>query len=169
MISTIFRFCLVLVVGSSLTACSSSRQEASHKPYSGLSSQSTPQKRTLTLLHTNDMHASFLPHEATWMKGSPKPLVGGFKELEFKIDSIRKSKQNVLLFDGGDVMTGNPISDMMYKDAEGGALYEMMNMLNYDAACLGNHEFDISQENVHKLMRVARFPIMSANLVNANN
>jgi 2',3'-cyclic-nucleotide 2'-phosphodiesterase (5'-nucleotidase family) len=125
--------------------------------------------RTLTILHTNDMHASFIPHEAVWMKETPKPLVGGMKELEFRVDSIRKLNSNVLLFDGGDVMTGNPISDMMYKGAEGGALYEMMNMLRYDAAALGNHEFDISQENAARLLKVANFPILSANLVNTKN
>lgn len=127
------------------------------------------QKVTLTILHTNDMHAAFVPHEATWVKGSPKPLVGGFKELEFKVDSIRKAKDRVLLFDAGDVMTGTPISDLVYRGAEGGALFEMMNMISYDAWAIGNHDLDISQENLIKLTKIARFPTLSANLVNTRN
>lgn len=128
--------------------------------------QDATQARTVTILHTNDMHAAFVPHEATWIRETPKPMVGGFKELEFKVDSIRKAKPHVLLFDAGDLMTGNPITDRMHKGAEGGALPEMMNMIDYDAWCLGNHEFDISQENVRDLASIVRFPTLSANLVN---
>ncbi len=124
------------------------------------------QPKTLTILHTNDMHAAFLPHEATWRKEVPRPLVGGFTELEFTVDSIRKAKSDVLLFDAGDVMTGTPIADHLFKGAEGGALFEMMNMIGYDAWAIGNHDFDISQENLRKLTSIAKFPSLSANLVN---
>ena len=127
------------------------------------------QPKTITILHTNDMHASYIPHQATWRRESPKPMVGGFQELEFTVDSIRKVKPNVLLLDAGDVMTGNPITDRVYKGAEGGALFEMMNMIGYDAWCLGNHDFDISQENLRALTTIARFPTLSANVVNTKN
>ena len=39
------------------------------------------QPKTLTILHTNDMHASYLPHEAFWVRSDQKPMVGGFYEL----------------------------------------------------------------------------------------
>ena len=80
------------------------------------------QPKQITILHTNDMHASFLPHEAYWVKTTPKPLVGGFNELAFAIDSVRKTKTASLLLDAGDLMTGNPSTDRVYKGAEGGAL-----------------------------------------------
>ena len=127
------------------------------------------QPQTLTILHTNDIHAAFVPHEATWSKQSPKPMVGGFKELEFAVDSIRKTKKNVLLLDGGDVMTGNPITDRIYRGVEGGALFEMMNLVRYDAWCIGNHDFDISQKNLVGLTKIAKFPSLSANIVNRKN
>ncbi len=127
------------------------------------------QPKTLTILHTNDIHAAFVPHEATWIRQSPKPLVGGFRELEFAIDSIRKVKPDVLLLDGGDVMTGNPITDRSYRGAEGGALFEMMNLVRYDAWCIGNHDFDVSQKNLIGLTKIANFPTLSANIVNAKN
>jgi 2',3'-cyclic-nucleotide 2'-phosphodiesterase (5'-nucleotidase family) len=63
-------------------------------------------------------------------------------------------------------MTGNPITDIQYMGAEGGALFEMMNMMGYDAWSPGNHDFDISQDNLRALVKVARFPTLSANLVN---
>ena len=123
------------------------------------------QQHELTILHTNDMHASFVPHDAFWVKGTPKPLVGGFKELAFTVDSIRHADHNVLLLDAGDVMTGNPIADLEYDGAQGGALFAMMNMIGYDAWCLGNHDFDISQTNLRHLTAIAKFPTLSANVV----
>lgn len=123
------------------------------------------QPKTLTILHTNDIHANFVPHEATWVRRTPKPMVGGFTELNFKIDSLRNVKPNCLLVDGGDVMTGTPISDIEYKGAVGGALFEMMNDMKYDAWCIGNHDLDVSQDNLRKLVRLAAFPTVCANLV----
>lgn len=123
------------------------------------------QQHSLTILHTNDMHASFVPHDAFWVKGTPKPLVGGFKELEFTIDSMRKTDHDILLLDAGDVMTGNPIADLEFDGAQGGALFAMMNMIGYDAWCLGNHDFDISQANLRRLTAIAKFPTLSANVV----
>jgi 5'-nucleotidase / UDP-sugar diphosphatase len=124
--------------------------------------------KTITILHTNDMHAGFLPHEALWKKENPKPLIGGFSELSFLVDSIRKCKPTLLL-DAGDVMTGNPITEYEYKGASGGALFEMMNKIGYDAWCFGNHDLDISQENLKSLAKIAKFPAVSANLVDDHN
>jgi 5'-nucleotidase/UDP-sugar diphosphatase len=132
-------------------------------------SLSCAQQKELTILHTNDIHASFVPHEATWSRQTPKPMVGGFKELEFTIDSIRALKPNALLLDAGDVMTGNPVTEMEYAGSQGGALFAMMNSLKYDAWCPGNHDFDISQENLIEHTRIVSFPSLSANIVNTKN
>jgi 5'-nucleotidase/UDP-sugar diphosphatase len=129
--------------------------------------QTEAQPKQLVILHTNDMHASFVPHEAYWVKQTPKPMVGGFKELSFAVDSIRKIFPAALLLDAGDVMTGNPITERTYRGAYGGALFEMMNLIGYDAWCPGNHDFDVSQENLRLLTGIARFPTLCANIVNA--
>ncbi|HUI08850.1 MAG TPA: bifunctional UDP-sugar hydrolase/5'-nucleotidase [Bacteroidota bacterium] len=127
------------------------------------------QVRTITILHTNDMHASFLPREAFWVKATPRPLVGGFAELSRIIDSVRAARRKAhvetLLLDAGDVMTGNPITEREYAGAQGGALFAMMNMMGYDAWCPGNHDFDVSQDNLRALGRIARFPMVCANVV----
>lgn len=125
------------------------------------------QQKTLTILHTNDIHASFLPHEAFWVKENPKPLVGGFNELSFKLDSLRRVKGTTIVLDAGDVMTGNPITEYRYKGAEGGALFEMMNLCGYDAWTFGNHDFDLSQNNLKRLTGLASFPSVNANIVNS--
>lgn len=127
--------------------------------------QAWSQPKSITILHTNDMHAAFVPHEAFWARQSPKPLVGGMKELCTMVDSIRKGDAATLLLDAGDVMTGNPITEREYRGTMGGALIEMMNRIGYDAWCPGNHDFDVSQANLVKLSRLATFPLLSANLV----
>jgi 2',3'-cyclic-nucleotide 2'-phosphodiesterase (5'-nucleotidase family) len=123
------------------------------------------QVKTLTILHTNDMHASFMPHEAYWVKATPRPLVGGFAELKFIADSIRASKPSTIMLDAGDVMTGNPITERAYGGAQGGSLFAMMDSIGYDVWCPGNHDFDVSQDNLRALVRIAKFPTVCANLV----
>jgi 2',3'-cyclic-nucleotide 2'-phosphodiesterase (5'-nucleotidase family) len=115
------------------------------------------------------MHAGFLPHEAFWIKDSPKPRIGGFNELSYAIDSFRQVKKWTLLLDAGDVMTGNPITEYDYEGASGGALFEMMNLIGYDAWTPGNHDFDISVANLKKLTEIARFTTISANILDTNN
>ncbi len=122
------------------------------------------QPKVITILHTNDMHASFIPHEATWMRSDPKPFVGGMNELSLIIDSIRGVEKNTLLLDAGDVMTGNPITEYSYRGADGGALFEMMNQIGYEAWTVGNHDFDVSVANLNKLAHIANFPTVSANV-----
>jgi 5'-nucleotidase / UDP-sugar diphosphatase len=124
------------------------------------------QPKTITILHTNDIHAHFEPHEAFWVHQSPKPMIGGINELSFAIDSLRKINAVTLTLDAGDVMTGDPISDLEYKGADGGALFEMMDRIGYDAWCFGNHDFDISQSNLIALTKIADFPSLCANVVN---
>ena len=128
-----------------------------------LSASSQPKQ--ITILHTNDIHAHFLPHEAFWVRKTPKPMVGGFNELAFAIDSVRKTRPTTLLLDAGDLMTGTPISDRRYLGAEGGALMAMMNLCGYEGTIPGNHDFDISYSNALKLFSIAKFPVISSNLV----
>ncbi len=124
------------------------------------------QPKSITILHTNDIHASFVTHEATWIRETPKPMVGGINELSFAIDSIRNINNATMYLDAGDIMTGNPVTEYDYKGALGGALFEMMNMLGCEAWCLGNHDFDLGQQNLVKLTTIAKFPTLSANVVN---
>ncbi len=126
---------------------------------------SRSQERTLTILHTNDIHASFMPHEAYWVKESPPPFVGGLAALKFIADSVRASKGATIMLDAGDVMTGNPITDRRFGGAYGGALFAMLDSIGYDAWCPGNHDFDVSQDNLRALVRIADFPTICANLV----
>ncbi|MBN1350401.1 bifunctional metallophosphatase/5'-nucleotidase [candidate division KSB1 bacterium] len=131
-------------------------------------SVSSADSNKITILHTNDMHGAFLPSPATWVDATPKPLIGGFLALEHYLKLERTQIPNTLLLDAGDLMTGNEICNIEYRGAKGGALIEMMNTLGYEGMTLGNHEFDVSQENILKLIELSEFPVYSANLYKTN-
>jgi 2',3'-cyclic-nucleotide 2'-phosphodiesterase (5'-nucleotidase family) len=123
--------------------------------------QQSPQK--VTILHTNDMHGSYLPTPASWMP--EKPLIGGFVALDHYVKQERGTSERSLLLDAGDLMTGTLICDMEYQGAFGGALVSMMNDIGYDGWVFGNHEFDKNASNVRNLIKIAKFPVFCANLV----
>jgi 5'-nucleotidase / UDP-sugar diphosphatase len=122
--------------------------------------QDEPVEKRFTLLYTTDIHAHYLGKDDG--KGGKK---GGMAALAAKVAAIKEEVSHpVFLFDSGDVMTGHPISDLEYQGVTGGALYEMMNLVGYDAWCLGNHDFDHGRENVSKIVQLLKFPTLSANL-----
>ena len=47
----------------------------------------------------------------------------------------------------------------------GAPIYEIANLLGLDASTLGNHEFDYGWRRVQEFMRIAHFPVVSANIV----
>jgi 5'-nucleotidase / UDP-sugar diphosphatase len=120
----------------------------------------------ITILHTNDMHGSFLPQPATWEPD--KPMVGGFAALDYYVQQQKAQAGRNLLLDAGDLMTGTLICDMKYDGAYGGALVDMMNMIGYDGWVFGNHDFDKGASNLRGLMGLAKFPVFCANMVKGN-
>jgi 2',3'-cyclic-nucleotide 2'-phosphodiesterase (5'-nucleotidase family) len=68
--------------------------------------------------------------------------------------------RRVLLFDCGDMFQGTPLGS----HTRGGAIVEWMNRMRYDAATLGNHDFDLGRENTERLSGIAEFPILCGNL-----
>lgn len=126
----------------------------------------------LTLLFTSDIHGHYLPHLSVGKRTRPgkdgevpKPVkVGGISTVASKVAALKASGANVLLFDSGDVMSGHPVCDLERLGAKGGALYQMLNLAGYDAAAIGNHDFDHGRENTAKLVEIARFPLLCANM-----
>lgn len=103
--------------------------------------------------------------KATWSAQEPPPLAGGFVALASFIEAerakARAEGRGLLLLDAGDCWQGTPEGDL----TEGRIVVEWMNLIGYDAMAIGNHEFDAGPANVPRLARLARFPWLSANLV----
>lgn len=122
-----------------------------------VSSFARPEAVKITVLHTNDVHSRIDP----FPHNDPKyPGLGGFARRAALIRKIRAEEENVLLLDAGDIFQGTPYFNL-YK----GALeLQLMSEMGYDAATMGNHDFDGGIENLRERMeRDAAFPFLNAN------
>lgn len=109
----------------------------------------------LRILHTNDSHAAYEPG---------RNGLGGYLALEYHLNQARGEAEASLYLDAGDMQTGSIFSSMEYKGIKGAAILEVFDMLNLDAATLGNHEFDVSYNHAKALVDKASFPFLSANI-----
>lgn len=110
-----------------------------------------PATRTLVILHTNDTHAHTLPDG----RG-----VGGYAAISGYLKGVKAQRSDVLVLDAGDMITGTPVSTLY----EGMPVFDILNTLPIDCAVLGNHEFDHGWQKIAGFRRLARFPILCANV-----
>ncbi len=140
----------------------------SHDPSLKPSPQAqTPTVRaTLRLLATTDLHANLLPYDYYADKGD-QPY--GLARTATLIRAARAEAENVMLFDNGDALQGTPLSDITAQTGSGwtGAhpVITAMNHLGYDAAGLGNHEFNFGLGWLMQALTAARFPVTCANIL----
>jgi 5'-nucleotidase len=117
--------------------------------------------RHLVILHTNDVHSQI---EAFPENHKQYPGLGGAAARKAIIDQIRSQHSDVLLFDSGDIFQGTP-----YFNFFGGELeFKLMSQMGYNAATLGNHDFDGGIKNIEKQLFNADFPFICSNY-NFNN
>jgi 2',3'-cyclic-nucleotide 2'-phosphodiesterase (5'-nucleotidase family) len=112
--------------------------------------------RSLTILHTNDIHARLSPRD---------DRQGGLAYLAAVIRRERAGCSDCILLDAGDLVQGTPVSTIFY----GLPVYQAARLLGIDAGTLGNHEFDYGWMQVRKFIQTANYPVVSANLVDADN
>ncbi|MDO8494504.1 MAG: bifunctional metallophosphatase/5'-nucleotidase [Deltaproteobacteria bacterium] len=120
---------------------------------------------SLTILHTNDVHARVLEFTASGSNCSAKDskegkCFGGVARRATKINEIRAKKKNVLLLDGGDQFQGS----LFYTQYKGKEAAVFMNLLGYDAMAVGNHEFDDGPPVLASFIKQTNFPVLSANI-----
>ena len=115
----------------------------------------TSQKH-ITILHTNDTHSQIEPFAVDHHKYSNK---GGVARRASLIEKIRKQNSNTLLLDAGDIFQGTPYFNYFGGEIE----FKLMSLLKYDAATLGNHDFDNSIEGFYKQLPNANFDFVCAN------
>ena len=108
----------------------------------------------LVILHTNDTHSQIEP-----LQDKDGSLVGGIYGRAAIIDQVRQENKNVLLVDAGDFCQGTPYFNYF----KGATEIKFMNLLGYQAATLGNHEFDNGSRMLAKQLAKAKFPIVCAN------
>ncbi|MGE0637472.1 MAG: bifunctional UDP-sugar hydrolase/5'-nucleotidase [Bacteroidia bacterium] len=110
----------------------------------------------ISILHTNDVHSRIDPFPLN----DPKyPGMGGAARRAEIINQIRKEEEHVLLFDAGDIFQGTPYFNFYKGELE----LKLMSQMKYDAATIGNHDFDNGIEGLYKQLPNATFPFIISN------
>ncbi|MER6038538.1 bifunctional metallophosphatase/5'-nucleotidase [Streptomyces sp. NPDC101169] len=137
-----------------------------------------PKRYSLTVMGTTDLHGHvfnwdyFKDAEYSDKAGNAQ----GLARVSTLVESIREEKGrcNTLLLDAGDTIQGTPLTYYYAKvdpiTAKGGPVHPMaqaMNAIGYDAAALGNHEFNYGIETLRKFEDQLDFPLLGANAVDA--
>ena len=124
----------------------------------------------LRLLETSDLHTFDAAYD--YYRDQPDASVG-LTRVATLIRAARAGAANVLLFDNGDIIQGNPLADYVAVPGNfpGDGVHptiRAMNTLGYDAATVGNHEFNYGLEFCLAALKGAQFPVCVANVFNAD-
>jgi len=110
----------------------------------------------ITILHTNDTHSQIEPFDPNHHKFANK---GGVARRASLIQKVRNENPNTLLLDAGDIFQGTPYFNYFGGEIE----FKLMSLLKYDAATMGNHDFDNSIDGFHHQLPNANFDFVCAN------
>ncbi len=108
---------------------------------------------TFTILHTNDFHGQLEPAGSNPGMARTAAVINGVR--------TAVGADNVLLLDAGDEMQGSLLSNLQ----QGAPVIATYNLMGYDAATFGNHEFDWGQEVLGDRVGEATYPYLAANIV----
>lgn len=121
---------------------------------------------SLRLLATTDMHMKVLPYDYFADRECDR---GGLARVASLIERRRAERPNCLLLDNGDFLQGTPMGDYAAARHEAAPrrihpAIAAMNAMGYDAAALGNHDFNFGLSFLRSVTARARFPFLAANL-----
>ena len=119
---------------------------------------SAKKQKQLVILHTNDTHSCIVPLNPN-LADTTLAGRGGFLRRVAMVNEQRQLAPELLLIDSGDFSQGSGYYTLFKGEVEVG----LMNEMRYDAATIGNHEFDFGLDNMARLFRMAKFPIVCSN------
>lgn len=131
-----------------------------------LSCNSKPEKATLTIFCTTDVHGSLFDYDLKKDEPTLYSLggVAGYLQQEKK-----QGDQDYILLDGGDILQGQP-SNYYFNfidTAQINISAQIMNYMGYDAAAVGNHDIEAGHKVYDKVVKEFQFPWLAANALNA--
>jgi 2',3'-cyclic-nucleotide 2'-phosphodiesterase len=121
----------------------------------------------LRILETTDIHVGLMNYD--YYQDKPTDEYGLVRTATL-INQARAEKTNTMLFDNGDLIQGNPLGDYMArvdgmkKEGEVHPVYKAMNLLQYDVATIGNHEFNYGLDYLKTALKGSNFPYVNANI-----
>jgi 2',3'-cyclic-nucleotide 2'-phosphodiesterase/3'-nucleotidase len=146
---TLARAALVLLPLGTLTAAASKARQ--------------PGEITLLVAATTDVHG----HLVGWDYYAARPdTARGLARAATIVDSLRAAAPGrVLLVDAGDMLQGTPLTYVAARRETFPVhpVIAAMNAMHYDAAAVGNHEFNYGLPFLYASTKGARFPLLAAN------
>ncbi len=120
----------------------------------------------LRIMETTDLHVHIWPYD--YYADRERDTMGLARTASI-INEVRAEATNSVLYDNGDFLQGNPMGDYMayergMKEGDMHPIITALNTLNFDAATLGNHEFNYGLDFLMKSLAGAEFPVISANV-----
>ncbi|CTQ51166.1 bifunctional 2',3'-cyclic-nucleotide 2'-phosphodiesterase/3'-nucleotidase [Jannaschia donghaensis] len=120
----------------------------------------------LRIAETTDMHVHVWPYD---YYGDREVDTVGLARTASLIEQVRAEAGNSLVLDNGDFLQGNPMGDYMayergLKEGDLHPIIAAMNTVGFDAATLGNHEFNYGLDFLMKALAGAQFPMVLANV-----
>ncbi|MEM6385913.1 MAG: bifunctional 2',3'-cyclic-nucleotide 2'-phosphodiesterase/3'-nucleotidase [Pseudomonadota bacterium] len=121
----------------------------------------------IRVLNTSDLHMEIYPYD---YYADQKRRGHGLARAATLIENRRAGAPNTLLFDNGDFLQGNPMGDWSVEQHKAGSdaihpMIDAMNLMRFDAATLGNHEFNYGLNFLQDTLAAATFPWVCANAV----
>lgn len=127
-----------------------------------------PSSATLVVMGTTDLHGWILPYD--YYTG--EATANGLAALLPVIDSVRAAHPGrTVLVESGDILQGNPLAFVHSRLEEGERhpVVEAMELAGYDAAAIGNHEFNYGLEQLDRATAGSTVPFVSANIFRAGS
>ncbi|ARI55083.1 bifunctional metallophosphatase/5'-nucleotidase [Streptomyces sp. S8] len=135
---------------------------------------------SFTVMGTTDLHGNVLNWDYFTDKEYDDAAHNdvGLAKISTLVDQVRREKgrRNTLLIDAGDTIQGTQLSYYYAKvdpiTARRGPVHPMakaMNAIGYDAAALGNHEFNYGIPVLRKFEEQCDFPLLGANALDARS
>ncbi len=113
--------------------------------------------RDIHILYTNDIHGAMTP-----VQKKEGGQAGGVVNMAKIIDEIKeKNKNQSLILDAGDWGQGTMESNI----SRGTSMMDVLNEIHYDAAEIGNHEFDWGTKSLNETISKARIPLLCSNVI----
>ena len=110
----------------------------------------------ITILHTNDVHSQIDPFPSNH---NLYPNKGGFAKRASLFQELITINPNTLIFDAGDIFQGTPYFNFFQGELE----LNLMKKMGYNAATIGNHEFDAGLKTFKKNILNNDFQFISSN------
>ena len=111
------------------------------------------------IFSTNDTHGRLLPAEQSWSQG--RPVGGAAVMAAYRRQAAETAPEcPTFVVSGGDIMQGTLVSNL----SDGAATIAAFNAIGYDAAAIGNHEFDWGIDVLRERIREAEFAFLGANI-----